>query len=232
MPVTGITSYFDTVAFSPNGRYIAGGDFCSLWIWDSRRQKLVAKWSERVWCVEFMPDGKGWNIKELLNGSKYVEHFKGGKFCHAFLNTTDYHRQHAPVSGTVREAHVIRGAAYLEVAVDTTGTDSKGQPRNRLLMRRGLEKHGYKHALSRGSTDAAKELGAPDRPGYQFLQARGMVVIETEDVGWVAVLPIGMAQVSSVVLSEKVKEAAASGGKILKGEEISHFEFGGSDIVM
>ena len=116
----------------------------------------------------FFVKGLPWNIKELLDGSKYAEHFKGGKFCHAFLNTTDYHRQHAPVSGIVREAHVIRGAAYLEVVVDTTGTDSKGQPRNRLLMRRGLEKHGYKHALSRGSTDAAKELDAPDRPGYQF----------------------------------------------------------------
>lgn len=205
---------YNTVVVSP-----ADSVFDGSWPVDDENQVFFVK-------------GLPWNIKELLNGSRYADHFKGGVFMHAFLNTTDYHRQHAPVSGIVRAAEVIRGSAYLEVVVDPNGTDSNGQPRNRLLMRRGLEKHGYKNALSRGNTDAAKELDAPDRPGYQFLQARGMVVIETEDIGWVAVLPIGMAQVSSVVLSDKVKEAAASGGKITKGDEISHFVFGGSDIVM
>ena len=179
----------------------------------------------------FFVKGLPWNISELLAGSEYAEHFKGGTFMHAFLNTTDYHRQHAPVSGVVREAKVIQGAAYLEVVVDTT-TDAKGNQKNSLLMRRGLLRHGYKHALKGGNSDALKELDAPDRPGYQFLQARGLVVIETEDIGWVAVLPIGMAQVSSVVLSDEVKKAAETGGQISKGDEISHFVFGGSDIVM
>jgi len=175
--------------------------------------------------------GLPWNISDLLDGSDYADNFKGGTFMHAFLNTTDYHRQHAPVSGTVREAKVIAGAAYLEVVVDTT-TDTKGNLKNKLLMRRGLRRLGYKNALKEGISDAVKELDAPDRPGYQFLQARGLVVIETDDIGWVAVLPIGMAQVSSVVLSDAVTTAAASQGTISKGDEISHFEFGGSDIVM
>ena len=86
MPVTGTTDYFLSVAFSPDGRYVAGGDLShSLWIWDSRRQKLVAKWPGRsggVWCVEFTPDGKGlisgggdrmvkyWDITSLGSGSE------------------------------------------------------------------------------------------------------------------------------------------------------------------
>ncbi len=180
----------------------------------------------------FFVKGLPWNISELLEGTEYADHFKGGTFMHAFLNTTDYHRQHAPVSGIVREAKVIQGAAYLEVVIDTTTTDAEGNQKNCLLMKRGLAKHGYKNALKRGYSKAVKELDAPDRPGYQFLQSRGLVVIETEDIGWVAVLPIGMAQVSSVVLSDEVKNAAATGGTISKGDEISHFVFGGSDIVM
>jgi len=179
----------------------------------------------------FFVKGLPWNISELLEGCEYAEHFKGGTFMHAFLNTTDYHRQHAPVGGFVREAKVIQGAAYLEVVFQPT-TDVKGNQKNSLLMKRGLARHGYEKALKRGNSNAVRELDAPDRPGYQFLQSRGLVVIETEDIGWVAVLPIGMAQVSSVVLSDEVKNAAATGGKISKGDEISHFEFGGSDIVI
>lgn len=46
------------------------------------------------------------------------------------------------------------------------------------------------------------------------------------DLGLVAVLPIGMAQVSSVVLSVN------AGDTVQKGQEISFFQLGGSDIVM
>ena len=42
-----------------------------------------------------------WPISALLAGSEYADRFKGGMWCHAFLNTFDYHRQHAPVAGTV-----------------------------------------------------------------------------------------------------------------------------------
>jgi phosphatidylserine decarboxylase len=42
----------------------------------------------------------------------------------------------------------------------------------------------------------------------------------------VAVLPIGMCQVSSVILSAEV------GVSVRKGEELSYFQFGGSDIIV
>lgn len=78
-------------------------------------------------------------------------------------------------------------------------------------------------------------ITAPDHAGYQWCQTRGLVVIDTSydskgnkksvDHGVVAVLPIGMAQVSSVILT--VKE----GDFLEKGQNISYFQFGGSDIV-
>ena len=78
-------------------------------------------------------------------------------------------------------------------------------------------------------------ITAPDHAGYQWCQTRGLVVIDTSydskgnkkstDNGLVAVLPIGMAQVSSVVLTVK------KGEFLEKGQNISYFQFGGSDIV-
>jgi phosphatidylserine decarboxylase len=66
-----------------------------------------------------------------------------------------------------------------------------------------------------------------DIPGWQMIETRGLVVIETEEYGLVAVLPIGMSQISSVNFDENVKV----GDKVKKGQEMGWFLFGGSDIV-
>jgi phosphatidylserine decarboxylase len=67
-------------------------------------------------------------------------------------------------------------------------------------------------------------LDIVDGTGYQFTQDRGLIVLDSP-LGWVAVLPIGMAQVSSVNLTAEV------GAVLTKGEEFGFFAFGGSDIV-
>lgn len=146
--------------------------------------------------------GLEWSIEELLEGSPYKDCFDGGIFIHQFLNTTDYHREHAPVGGKVLEARLVQGVVYLGVAAEPIENDPKGRTH---IVRRKLE--------------------ALDEAGYQFLQMRGLVVIQSK-IGKVAVLPMGMAQVSSIIVT-------AEEGKFLrKGEEISYFQFGGSDIVV
>lgn len=146
--------------------------------------------------------GLEWSIEELLEGSKYKDDFDGGIFIHQFLNTTDYHRQHAPVGGKVLEAREIQGTTWLGVAAVPIEGDPKGRT------------HIVRHKLE-----------ALDEAGYQFMQTRGLIVIQSK-IGKVAVLPMGMAQVSSIIVT-------AEEGKFLrKGEEISYFQFGGSDIVM
>ncbi len=69
-------------------------------------------------------------------------------------------------------------------------------------------------------------LNVVDGDTYQFNQERGLVIIDSPEVGLVAVLPIGMAYVSSVNLTPEV------GARLQKGEEFGYFLFGGSDIVM
>ena len=142
-----------------------------------------------------------WSTDQLLQDSNYGDSFKGGIFMHAFLAPYDYHRQHAPVAGTVKEAKVVQGLCYLQVKAEK---DANGK------LKLGMQ----------------QELDAPDDPGYQFLQARGYVVLDNPDIGLVAVVMVGMAQISSVQLTVNPGDVKA------KGEEIAFFQCGGSDVVV
>jgi phosphatidylserine decarboxylase len=141
-----------------------------------------------------------WKVSELLEGSPYKDRFKNGQFMHSFLSPADYHRQHAPVGGKVLEARVIPGQVYLEV--EAVPDENGGH-----------------------SIHPKRSFDAPDQAGYQFAQARGLIVLDTP-IGLVAVVPIGMCQVSSVILTAEV------GVTVRKGEELSYFQFGGSDIIL
>lgn len=65
-----------------------------------------------------------------------------------------------------------------------------------------------------------------DGDTYQFRQERGLVIIDSPELGLVAVLPIGMSYVSSVNLTPD------EGANLRKGDPFGYFMFGGSDIVM
>jgi len=162
--------------------------------------------------------GVFWNIDKLLSNSGYLKggEFAGGLFIHSFLKPFDYHRQHAPCSGILRDAVIVQAQCYLEVIEEVDGRD--GRPHLRPVR-----------PIPPPSTPKdGSSPGAPDSTGYQFLQTRGIFIIENEHLGLVAVLPVGMAQISSVNtnLADKI------GTKLKKGDEISWFECGGSDIIM
>ncbi|KAJ5638377.1 hypothetical protein N7490_008256 [Penicillium lividum] len=150
-----------------------------------------------------------------------------GHFTHSFLGPADYHRQHSPVSGTVIEARVIHSQVYLHVAessrlcTDQATIRAPAEIKRRLGMRIQYESEGEGNG-----TEIFADLDAPDRPGYQWCQTRGLIVIQTEKYGRVAILPIGMAQVSSVIISVKQVDI------VKKGDQIFYFQLGGSDCVM
>lgn len=137
------------------------------------------------------------SVEELLQGSPHADAFAGGTFVHYFLGPYSYHRFHTPVAGKLLECRAVQGLVYLEVNL------AKGQ------------------------------FDAPDASegGYEFAQARGVVVMDTADspfgdVGLIAVVPVGMCQVSSVNMTATV------GSQMLKGDEFGYFLFGGSDIIV
>ena len=136
-------------------------------------------------------------VQQLLDKSLYADAFNGGHFIHLFLGPYSYHRFHTPVAGMVMECYPLTGQVYLQVS------------------------------LSGGQFEAADS--ADD--GYEFVQARGVITIDTTgspygDVGVVAVIPIGMCQVSGVNMTHAV------GRTCNKGDEFGYFTFGGSDIIV
>lgn len=137
------------------------------------------------------------NIKQLMAGSEHAESFAGGTFVHYMLPPSAYHRFHLPVAGRVKESFLVSGKVFMRVAIED-GEFS--------------------------SSDSATS-------GFEFTQNRGVVTIDTADsdcgdIGVVAVIPVGMAHVSSVVLT------AVEGRHMAKGEEFGFFQFGGSDIIV
>lgn len=209
----------------------------------------------------FVPiKGIDWPIRDLVRSINGDTTYDNGSFTHAFLGPTDYHRQHSPVEGKVVLAKNIQEQVYLQVtqSKDENGQTSISPLRDIVVSPQELQRR-HVNNLHLQNTKAMKQLyllnnrpldqfgqpntnvisdlaiTAPDDAGYQWCQTRGLVVIDTSydsegnkkpvDHGLVAVLPIGMAQVSSVVLT--VKE----GDYLKKGQNISYFQFGGSDIV-
>jgi len=137
------------------------------------------------------------NIRQLLEGSRYADTFAGGTFVHYMLPPSAYHRFHLPVSGRVEESYVIQGRVFMQVDLDGGQLVSK---------------------------DAATT-------GYEFSQTRGVLTIDTtesdaDDIGVVAVIPVGMSHVASVMMT------AVAGKQVNKGEEFGYFQFGGSDIIV
>ena len=67
-----------------------------------------------------------------------------------------------------------------------------------------------------------------DSTGWQFTQTRGCVIVDTGEYGLVALIPMGMAQVSSVNFEDNVEVGAT----VKKGDMLGNFLFGGSDFIM
>lgn len=141
-----------------------------------------------------------WSIYELLEDNPFADYFKNGTFMHAYLSPTDYHRFHTPLSGIVLHASIIKGQVSGESAIVPIKNTNK-----------------FKFETER--TEII------DPVGFQFYQARGLLILNTIH-GLVAILPIGMSLVSSVVIT------AEQNTHLYKGEEFGYFQCGGSDYIL
>ena len=61
----------------------------------------------------------------------------------------------------------------------------------------------------------------------------GYFIIQTKDYGFIAVVPIGLQTVGSVVFEDEYKKINSENPKqIYKGEKLGHFKYGGSTVLL
>lgn len=138
------------------------------------------------------------NWIDLLGDSAYREVFAEGETTHIVLDVYDYHRFHAPCDSKVLECRVIQG-------IHAGGG----------VIIWDKSQHRYRY----------EQLGVTD---FQMHETRGVLVLDTRDFGKMAMVAVGVQQVSSVVWHEQVKP----GTELHQGDELGRFLFGGSDIVL
>ena len=146
------------------------------------------------------------NWLDLLGDSPYRECFAGGETTHIVLDVFDYHRFHAPCDGTVLECKTIEG---IHAGGGVIIWDE--------------EQGRYRY----------DQLGVTD---FQMLETRGVLVLDTPAFGKIAIVPVGVQQVSSVVWTHPVLKSQITNHKsqisIRQGDELGCFLFGGSDVVL
>jgi phosphatidylserine decarboxylase len=144
----------------------------------------------------FWIKGQPYSVTDMLAHDQLAEDFDGGTIYQAFLNALSYHRWHSPVSGRIVKAYIRDGTYYSEPVFAhfdaTHGADGKGEGTGQ----------GY--------------LTATATRAIIFIQA------DNAAIGLMAVLAVGMAEVSTCDIT--VQEGQA----VQKGEQIGMFHFGGS----
>lgn len=144
------------------------------------------------------------NWLDLLGDSPYRDAFAGGETTHIVLDVFDYHRFHAPCDGTVLECKTIEG---IHAGGGVIIWDE--------------EQGRYRY----------DQLGVTD---FQMLETRGVLILDTPSFGKIALVAVGVQQVSSVQWTFNHTPYTIHHTPLMlrQGDELGCFLFGGSDVVL
>ena len=67
---------------------------------------------------------------------------------------------------------------------------------------------------------------------FQMLETRGVLIIDTPAYGKIAIVPVGVQQVSSVQWTFTSDQRPTTNDQLTQGTELGSFLFGGSDVVL
>ncbi|KAK1729175.1 phosphatidylserine decarboxylase [Colletotrichum acutatum] len=150
--------------------------------------------------VKNQDDRSNYSLADMLGGKEIAEQFVGGTVYQAFLSADSYHNWHAPVSGKYSQPPtIINGTYYSEPIMWSFDNDQ-------------------------GKSDPDKASDELSQGYISAVAKRGVALIQADNpaIGLMAIVMIGMAEVSSVDFFEN------SGTTFKKGDPIGCFHFGGS----
>lgn len=139
--------------------------------------------------------GQPYSLKDMLNNDPLAPQFAGGSVYQAFLSALSYHRWRSPVDGVIEKAYVVDGTYYLESPSES---------------------------IYSGDPDPSAPNAS--QPFITSVATRAVIFIRADDpaIGLIAMVPVGMAEVSSCEIT------VVPGQKVSRGEQLGMFHFGGS----
>lgn len=141
------------------------------------------------------------NISDMLDGSKYADKFIGGTALSCVLTPNTYHHYHSPVCGNVVETKVIEGAFY-----------------------------GYDNFPVWATPNGNPGYYGTDFHQFENFQ-RGYFIVDTGTYGHVALIPVGLDTISSIVFEEKFMNVVKP-VPVKRGDTLGYFLYGGSLFIM
>lgn len=146
--------------------------------------------------ASFWAKGQPYSLSNLLDFCAEAPQFTGGTVYQAFLSALSFHRWNSPVSGTISKAWVANGSYYLENYYEGFADPAGADP------------------------------SAPNdsQPFLSSIATRAIILIEADNpnIGLMAIVAIGMAEVSSCEITVN------PGQHVNKGDPLGMFHFGGS----
>lgn len=145
--------------------------------------------------ADFNMKGQPYSLRDMLNNDPLAPQFAGGTVYQAFLSALSYHRWHSPVDGIIEKGFNVDGTYYLQSAAE------------------GI----YSEDPDEAAPDASQAF-------ITSIQARAVIFIKADnkDIGMMALVFVGMSEVSSCEIT------VVEGQRVAKGDELGMFHFGGS----
>ncbi|KAF7965564.1 hypothetical protein HWV62_42858 [Athelia sp. TMB] len=147
---------------------------------------------------------EAYSLIHLLTTDPRAEQFKGGSVLQGFLNTTGYHRWHAPVTGTIVKIIDVPGT-YFAQSPNTIGESIPPPDDDQNLPP-------YLKSLRYFSNVAARQI--------MFIEA------DNPDIGLIFFISIGMTEISTC------HATVYDGQHVERGDETGMFHFGGSSFAI
>ncbi|KAJ7647115.1 hypothetical protein FB45DRAFT_1099808 [Roridomyces roridus] len=155
----------------------------------------------------WLKDTQPYSLVQMLDDDPFAVDFAGGTVYQAFLSPYYYHRWHSPVTGTIVKARVIEGTYFAGIPADPSLLDSLAQEPVRF-------RHKYPDLVA----------FQDQQPFLTHMATRALIFIQADDpkVGLMCFIGVGMVEVSTCEITVQ------PGQRVMQGEEIGSFHFGGS----